>query len=834
MVQRRRDADEDSLFSTALRWLRHPLRVLVMATAAFCLVADIALAPGVVATVLGAVSGVIVGELFGASRVRLTWIVAGFSAAAASALVFAALIVRLEALVELFGTGGALQVAGLLRYGSVAFFAIAMMRVVAKRHPSWLALELGFVVLGVAAALAAHRHGVIARPLWLSDFAWRRGLDPADALVAIGVAASLAAISLLIFERKGKLSLAALPLVPLIAMLGISCLEVSGAGPDRGEASPDALEAESEDPQPEDQGERGPEGGADAGVPRFDGGGSDRRDAGVRDGGSAGRADGGGRDGGRGGGGADGGGDGGGSTGGGDGGRGGGGGADASHLDAGTSWSWDAGLDDSELPPPQMDGQGEEGTSGGSPDDILENPPPTGASSAAPAAVVLFENDYSPPTGTYYFRQEVWSHFNGSRLVPSTIPEADRDVATRFPAGRLSVDPPPSEGRAAVAATVALLIEHPRPFGLEAPVSFADARNPNPARFRRAYRFFSRAQSIEFPALLGRRAGNPEWPEVLRQLYLQPHPDPRFREFALEVVNELPPARRDDPFARAVAIKLRLDELLTYSTRERHADAEDPTVDFFFGNRIGYCVHFAHTAVYLYRAAGVPARVGTGYATPEANRQGGSALLVRTGDAHAWPEIYLEGVGWIVLDIAAARNLDPPRPAQDDDLQRLLGEMAREQPPDPEDEIRPRERKEPLVDWRWALLTLLGLTIAGILAVLYAIKLVRRLAPRFASGRSLPRVAYRASLDRLAEVGLSRDYGETREQFAERAAALSPAFQEATALVLEAKLGPPGKPIDERRWRELTTSVRADIRRGTKWWRRLLGILFPVSFFDSR
>jgi pimeloyl-ACP methyl ester carboxylesterase len=42
----------------------------------------------------------------------------------------------------------------------------------------------------VAAALAAHRGGVVARPLWLSDFAWRRDLDPADVLVGIGVAAA--------------------------------------------------------------------------------------------------------------------------------------------------------------------------------------------------------------------------------------------------------------------------------------------------------------------------------------------------------------------------------------------------------------------------------------------------------------------------------------------------------------------------------------------------------------------------------------------------------------------------------------------------------------------
>jgi transglutaminase-like putative cysteine protease len=847
-VDRRRDDDQDGWFRTLLRLTRHPLRMGVMGAAVFAMVADVALTPGIVAAVLGACVGVIAGEITGGSRLRLPWIVGGFSFVAAIALGAAALIVRTESVVEVLGTGGALRAVGFLRYGGVALFATGTLRAVAKRHPAWLAVELGFVVLGVASALAAHRHGVIARPLWLSDFAWRRGVDPSDVLLGIGVGAALLATSLLVFERKGKLSLAALPLLPLVAMMAVSCLEVRGNLGDDAEVSPDAIEANSDDPlQNDEQGQRGEgQGGADGGVPRdaggrrADGGRGGRGDGGARDGGGRGGGDGGARDGGGGGGGGDGGADGGRGGGGGDGGRGGaGGGSDASMIDAGSgrSWTWDAGLDDTELPPPQT-GEGGEGQQSGQPadpEDMLDTPPPTGEASAAPAAVVLFENDYSPPSGTYYFRQDAWSHFNGTRLVPSDLPGADRDLASRFPSGRHPVlDPPPEEGRTPVAATVALLAPHPRPFGLEGPVHFQDARNPNPARFRRAYAFLSRAQSAEYPALLGRNAGNPGWSPELRALYLQPHPDPRFTEFALEVVNAMPESRRDDPFARAVAIKLRLDEMLTYSTRERHADAEDPTVDFFFGNRIGYCVHFAHTAVYLWRAVGIPARIGVGYGVPEANRQGGSALVVRSGDAHAWPELYLEGVGWVVLDIAAAENLDPPRPAQDEDLQRLLGEMAREQPPEPEEEIRPQAARPPPFPWKTTLLVLFALILGGILAVLYGIKLWRRLAPSLARAENVPRVSYRVALDWLAEVGITRELGETREQFARRVEALSPSFVEASALAVEAKLGPPGTRIDEARWKALRQAMRSELSSRTTWWRRLIGIVHPVSFLDSR
>lgn len=842
MATRRDDDEREGCLRAALRLVRHPLRMAVMAIAVFAMLADVALTPGLVAAVLGAGVGVLAGEVAGRSRLRLPWLLGGFSVLAALALGVAALVVRSEGLVELFGTGGALRLVGLLRYGGVCLALVAGLRTIARRHPSWLAVELGFVVLGVAAALASHRHGVIARPLWLSDFAWRRGVDPTEVLLAIGVGAALVATSLLVLERKGKLSLAALPLLPLTAMLAVSCLEVRGGSSDEPEVSADAQEAQSDEPNDTDErGDRGEgRGEADGGVPRDGGrprvdGGRGGGDGGVRDGGAGGGGGDGGRDGG-----ASGGGDGGrdgGAGGGGDGGASGGGDRDAGRVDAGrgSDWTWDAGLDDSERPPPQ-NGEGGEGSSGAaSADDMLDRPPPTGEASAAPAAVVLFENDYSPPSGMYYFRQDAWSQFNGTRLTPSDLPEADRDLASRFPTGRHPVlDPPPEEGRAPVAATVALLVAHPRPFALESPEDFRDARNPNPARFRRAYAFRSRAQAADYPQLLGRQAGSSAWSPQLRQLYLQPHPDARFTAFALEIVNELSPAQRDDPFARAVAIKLRLDQMLTYSTRERHADAEDPTVSFFFGNRIGYCVHFAHTAVYLWRAVGVPARIGVGYGVPEANRRGGSALVIRSGDAHAWPELYLEGVGWVVLDIAAAENLDPPGPAQDDDLQRLLGEMAREQPPDPADEVQPEARREPPFPWKRTLVALVALALGGLLLVLYGIKLWRRVAPRVARPEALARLSYRQALDRLAEVGLSRELGETREQFARRVEALCPSFVEASTLAVEAGLGPPGHAIDPARWRALRVAMRQELARRTTWWRRLLGLAHPVAYLDSR
>src|SRR5690606_40152580 len=63
--------------------------------------------------------------------------------------------------------------------------------------------------------------------------------------------------------------------------------------------------------------------------------------------------------------------------------------------------------------------------------------------------------------------------------------------------------------------------------------------------------------------------------------------------------------------------------------------------------------HFSSAYVVLMRAAGIPARVVTGYAGGYHNRYG-DYWLVRRSDAHAWAEVWLEGRGWVRVDPTAA------------------------------------------------------------------------------------------------------------------------------------------------------------------------------------
>ncbi|HTV86567.1 MAG TPA: DUF3488 and transglutaminase-like domain-containing protein [Dyella sp.] len=79
----------------------------------------------------------------------------------------------------------------------------------------------------------------------------------------------------------------------------------------------------------------------------------------------------------------------------------------------------------------------------------------------------------------------------------------------------------------------------------------------------------------------------------------------------------------------------------------------DAVDDFLFNTREGFCEHYASSFTVVMRAAGIPARVVTGYQGGFWNSLG-QYLLVRDSDAHAWSEVWLAGRGWVRIDPTAA------------------------------------------------------------------------------------------------------------------------------------------------------------------------------------
>ncbi len=86
---------------------------------------------------------------------------------------------------------------------------------------------------------------------------------------------------------------------------------------------------------------------------------------------------------------------------------------------------------------------------------------------------------------------------------------------------------------------------------------------------------------------------------------------------------------------------------------------EEEVVDgFWFDTQEGFCEHYAGAFVFIMRAAGVPARVVTGYQGGEYNPYG-DFYLIRQSDAHAWTEVWVDNQGWVRVDPTAA--IDPSR-----------------------------------------------------------------------------------------------------------------------------------------------------------------------------
>jgi transglutaminase-like putative cysteine protease len=75
--------------------------------------------------------------------------------------------------------------------------------------------------------------------------------------------------------------------------------------------------------------------------------------------------------------------------------------------------------------------------------------------------------------------------------------------------------------------------------------------------------------------------------------------------------------------------------------------------EFLFESKLGFCEHFASAFAFLMRAAGLPARVVTGYQGGELNPID-RVFTVRQSEAHAWTEVYFAGRGWVRVDPTGA------------------------------------------------------------------------------------------------------------------------------------------------------------------------------------
>jgi transglutaminase-like putative cysteine protease len=133
-----------------------------------------------------------------------------------------------------------------------------------------------------------------------------------------------------------------------------------------------------------------------------------------------------------------------------------------------------------------------------------------------------------------------------------------------------------------------------------------------------------------------------------RNLKLPGDRNPRTKALA----QELRSAHADDmEFVRAVLAMFGEQPFFYTLTPPKLSD--DSVDEFLFNTKRGFCGHYASAFAALARAAGIPARVVTGYQGGTLNPYGGYWIL-RQSDAHAWTEVWIEGRGWVRIDPTAA------------------------------------------------------------------------------------------------------------------------------------------------------------------------------------
>jgi transglutaminase-like putative cysteine protease len=145
------------------------------------------------------------------------------------------------------------------------------------------------------------------------------------------------------------------------------------------------------------------------------------------------------------------------------------------------------------------------------------------------------------------------------------------------------------------------------------------------------------------------------------------------------------------PYDRALAIERYLRRF-PYTLDLPSPPTDRDLVDYFlFDLRKGYCDYYATAMVVLARAAGLPARLVTGYASGTYD-EAESQYVVTEAAAHAWVEIYFPNYGWIEFEPTAGLPAIA-RPAEA--LPEIPAEL--ETPPEPITARRNRAR------WAWGL-----------------------------------------------------------------------------------------------------------------------------------
>ncbi|MFP5225379.1 MAG: transglutaminaseTgpA domain-containing protein [Actinomycetota bacterium] len=264
-------------------------------------------------------------------------------------------------------------------------------------------------------------------------------------------------------------------------------------------------------------------------------------------------------------------------------------------------------------------------------------------------------------------------------------------------------------------------------------------------------------------------------PDVPRRFLELPRVSAQLKDIAREITRDA-----DTPYREAVAIQNHL-RTFTYDLQVAATHDLRTMEQFLTEVQRGYCEQFATTMAVLARIRGIPSRVviGFGPGTPIASSGGSTTYQVTTLDAHAWPEIWIEGAGWLRFEPTPRAGFGsvpgytrPPASAGDTPGPVPTAEPTADPAADPtadpiaDPTADPTAPKTPTgsvlsipLGWVWSVLAVLAMAVV-------ARTWIRRRSRRFGPGGMPP--GYRNFLTFCADAGLGRRRGETPWEHAER------------------------------------------------------------------
>ena len=385
-----------------------------------------------------------------------------------------------------------------------------------------------------------------------------------------------------------------------------------------------------------------------------------------------------------------------------------------------------------------------------------------------------------------------------------------------------------------------------------------------------AYTVTSALPRFDPEVLEGIPLGAETSPELVSYTELPPDFSPRVRALAADLT-----AGAGSAYGQALALQdFFRNGNFVYDAYASPGHSGNRIEEFLDSGR-GYCEQFAGTFAAMARSLGLPARVAVGFTVgePVADEAAdgdpdlfGDLYVVRGKHAHAWPEVYLAGVGWVAFEPTPGRGAPGaqnytgvaesqatsgpgPEPIAEDSINASVGafdpqidfeSLAAAELADADDGQTSAPAGQGGMTWRaWA--GILGPVLAVLLILLIPwFKHLRRQRRyrKMAGNRGKIRLLWSETIESLSLIDMTPRPHETQAEFARRAIAQVPLhsadLRQLGELAAAATFAPTD-PTDRHQWlaRTWSTSVRSEVDFRVGRGRKLAAAFNPRPLFGG-